>query len=205
MDALEWLQQHLQPQHPDPALGAGLPGALQQLLGHLSAPAPAGLPSGLPEAVRRSILTQPSYGEGQITAPGQWYNPTLNEESRLQPGPLREERLMRDLYMKREFLRNYDMPMPEGAFPSWNEPGQSSFAAARAAGAVLGQAIEHHGGKGKASDMVRQELRGFWLPHQSIHHLTHQSGAEIGLTSYDTNPHCSGFDAPMGPRVARRR
>jgi hypothetical protein len=54
--------------------------------------------SALPEAVRRNILTQPGYGEGQIMAPSPWYNPAFNEEPWRAPNSpeRRESRLSHD-------------------------------------------------------------------------------------------------------------
>jgi len=88
--------------------------------------------AALPEVVQRSIREQPSYGEGEVMAPMQWWNPA--EGSQLQmSGPQREDRLIFD---RREALGipNPDtedpwaQAQPEGGVWSSRPSGVSPFA-----------------------------------------------------------------------------
>jgi hypothetical protein len=118
-----------------PSLAEMIAGAAQTGMLSPASPRPILPPQlyGLPEAVQRSIMTQPSYGEGQVMAPEQWWSPA--EGGQLQQlGPQREERLQFD---RREALGipNPDTPnpwaslaIPEGGVWSSRPPGVSPFA-----------------------------------------------------------------------------
>jgi len=81
-----------------------------------------GLPPGLPDAVMRSILTQPSYGEGQLDplrrVPGQLPFDTqmAREWSFDRRSRTGGERLYNELGDWRDFQK-FDQPLPEGMRP----------------------------------------------------------------------------------------
>jgi hypothetical protein len=72
--------------------------------------------------VQDSIGNRPSYGEGQIMAPSQWWNPALSEMS----GPQRENSLRNDLSDTRD-RENWPV-LREGEYASRRPPGLSPFA-----------------------------------------------------------------------------
>lgn len=91
------------------------------------------LPPGLPLGVQDQIRNQPSYGEGEIMAPGQWWNPAESDVLRM-IGPQREDRLAFDRGQAQGILNPYveDDPlsraMPEGGTWSSRPAGTSPFA-----------------------------------------------------------------------------
>ena len=86
--------------------------------------------SGLPEAVQRSILQQPSYGEGEaILGP---HNPLMEQELGARMAPQRENDLDANVRFA-DHLRRFGMyAMPEGAYPPRlgheQQPPQPPFA-----------------------------------------------------------------------------
>jgi hypothetical protein len=88
------------------------------------------LPPGLPDAVRRSIQGQPSYAEGEILAPHQWYNRAFeNEPWRPEDSPeRRENQLSAELGFNRFFRREGEWSVPEGSIMTLLPPGRSPFA-----------------------------------------------------------------------------
>ena len=89
------LERILAGQNTPPPVPAGLPDAVvrREFLGGRSVPISASgvdlegepvMPAGLPDAVLRSILQQPSYGEGALAGP-RAYSPSLRQEERTRP------------------------------------------------------------------------------------------------------------------------
>jgi len=70
-----------------------------------------GLPPGLPDAVMRSILTQPSYAEGQPM--GQGSPPSLRQEESANDRHGRERGLSTELDLQ-DIFRRWGEPIPEG-------------------------------------------------------------------------------------------
>jgi hypothetical protein len=86
----------------------------------------------LPPVVQNSIRNQPSYGEGQIMAPSQWWNPAFGGQLQMS-GPQREDRLLFDRGEARgipdpDTSNPWDRAMPEGGVWSSRPPGVSAFA-----------------------------------------------------------------------------
>jgi hypothetical protein len=71
------------------------------------------LPPGLPLGVQNQIQTQPSYGEGDVMAPQQWWNEAMGEPL-MQSGPQREETL--------SFDRRQALGIPDPYIDPWQDP-----------------------------------------------------------------------------------
>lgn len=128
MTALDLLQQRMSPAVPyginpemDDSGGAGLSPAMREAILRQMAPPPQ-LPPGLPEAVQRSIRSQPSYGEGS-NMPGSRFVPYMDyksfapdAEKQIQQNMMgaqpERERLNRELGYMRAWPQ-FDVPLPE--------------------------------------------------------------------------------------------
>ena len=126
MNALDMLQAYLQQagMSEDARQQALL---LQQQMGRgdlLPRPQPT-LPSYLPDTVRRSILDQPSYAEGQ-QMPGP-RNPAMEQEYGARFGPRREDELLAAL--GRAGSRQNDV-MPDAIPDAWLKGGSYGYPSA---------------------------------------------------------------------------
>jgi hypothetical protein len=97
---------------------------------------------GLPDAVRQSLMTQPSYAEGQIMAPEQWWNQAMGGQLQMM-GPQRENRLMFDRnealgIPNQDTVNPWSWAMPEGGMWSSRPPGVSPYASPPGRGFPLG-------------------------------------------------------------------
>ena len=86
---------------------------------------PPGVSPSLPLVVQDSIGNRPSYGEGEIMAPSQWWNPAVGGQLKMS-GPQREEHLSFDLSDTRD-KGNWPV-MREGEYASRRPPEFSPFA-----------------------------------------------------------------------------
>jgi hypothetical protein len=70
----------------------------------------------------------PAYGEGEIMAPQQWWNPATDPEKHLFDQPQRNENLVSDLGDVRDILKNSTQAVREGSYLSGRPEGVSPFA-----------------------------------------------------------------------------